>query len=190
MSISLSSDLCCFSLSLFDNLSLDKFGLSNNLIVLKLSFGVDLVNKSITLSILFTSKSRNWCFNIFNFLLFVQLIQNSLLLSIFSFFQMNLSGFFLLFFIITDSLIECKSFSLKSGLKLINCGLLHVIGDVLIQSDACDHHSFDQNALVGQIWIQKFKHSICVSLSSQIVGFSRLHSSCQGSYFFHDISIN
>jgi hypothetical protein len=49
--ISLDDGLCSISLSFFDDLGFDQFGFSNNLVILKISLSIDLVNESSGLSL-------------------------------------------------------------------------------------------------------------------------------------------
>lgn len=190
MRIGFSPDLGSFGLSFLDNLDLNELGLSNDLIVLKVSLCVDLTDVGISLRHFLTSQSFNGGLYLFNLFLFVQLSQRSLLFLVLSFFCMDDLGFFFLFRIILDSLVVSKSFSFEGCLELINGGILHGIGYLSIKGHTGDHHPLYENSFVLEIGVQKFLHALGVSVTSQVISVLGLDSSGHGPNSLHDIGVD
>ena len=166
MSISLGDDFCSLSLGLLDDLSLNKSSFSGDLIILKLSLSVDLVDKGVGIGLPFTLDSFRFGFNSFDFFLFFHLGQLSLFLFIFSLFQMDLFGFLFFFKIVCQSLVESKSFSFQSCLELIDGCFLHGISDLWSKCYLCNHYSLNLNSFVLKTLVQELHHTLSMSCSS------------------------
>lgn len=190
MRLSFSHDLSCFSLSFLNDLCLNEFSLGNDLVILKICLSINLVDNCVSFSSLLTSQSQNGCLQSLNLFLLVELSKIGLLFLVLSLFQMDLFDFLLLFFIVSDSLVESKPFSLEGSFELVDCGLLHGISDLIIKSHRCNHYSFDQDTLVGEVRVQEIEHTGGMSLTSKVVSILRFNSSSHGSNSLHNIGIN
>jgi len=171
-------------------LCLDKFGFCSNLIILKVSLSINLLNGSDSLGFPLLLNLISFCLDLFDFQRFLHLLELGLFLNIFSllFFDLLLTNF--LFVIILNSLVIGKLLSLKGVLELIDGSLLHGLGDIGSEDDISNNDSLHMDSLIAQVSVKMLKHSMGMLLTTKGVGLVGFDRSSHSSNSLLDIGIN
>jgi hypothetical protein len=132
-------------------LSLDKLGFGSDLIILKVSLSVDLLNGCNSLGFPLLLNLISFCLNLFDFQRFLHLLELGVLLDILSllFFDLFLTDFF--FVIILNSLVVGELLSLQGVLELIDGSFLHRLGDVGGKDHISNDDSLHMDSLIAQV---------------------------------------
>lgn len=190
VSIGIGNDFSSFGTSLLDNLSLDKLCFRSDLIILKVSLSINLLNSGNSLCFPLLLDLIGFCLNLFNFQRLLHLLELSRLLNIFSlfFFDLFLTNFF--FVIILNSLVIGELLSLQGVLELIDGSFLHGLGDVGGKNDICNNDSLHMDSLIAQVSVKMLKHTTGVLLTTKGVGLVSFNRSSHSSDSFLDIGID
>jgi len=148
VSVSVGYDLGGFGLSFLDNLGFDELCLSNNLIVLKISLCVNLLNLSGRLGLPLLLNLLRVSLNPLNLLSLVQLIKLSLLINILPLLLLDLLFLLLFFLIILDSLFVSEGLSFQGVLELIDSSFLHRGGHILTEDNIGDDDPLHEDSFV------------------------------------------
>jgi len=139
---------CSIGRSILNNLILNEFCLSNNLVVLKIGVSVDGLNECLCFSMPLTCDPRVLSFNLLNLLLLWHLIKLSLFILILTLLIHHKFFLFLLFLIVEDSLIVSELLSFKSVFELEDSSFFEVWCNGFMEGYTCDDASFHHDALV------------------------------------------
>ena len=190
VSLCLRNDFGSLSVSLLSRFNLNELGLGNDLIVLKISLSIDLIDECIRVSPIFTLEPRSFGLDALNLLLHFHLPQLSLFHLVLPFLPSLLLFLLDLLPVVSKPLVISKPLPLKGGLELINSGILHIVRNILVQNHRCDDHSLDQDTFVIQILIQVSGDALSVIRPPQVVSLFGLHGSCHHPHPFHEVGLD